>query len=178
MYLDTILLSDDIVKSINDNLDYLISIIPEIKPMINFDQMHPHHHLDLWEHTLLALKLSKNDLDVRLTLLFHDIGKVEYKDIDENGVRHYKNHAVCSANITNDILKRLGYEDGYIAYICNFIIHHDTPITDDEIINDYDNMLKLYEIQRCDGLAHNPLYLEKRKKYLDDIELKLSARKR
>ena len=42
-----ILLTDDIVKSINDNMDYLLSIIPEVKYMIGFEHRHTHHHLDV-----------------------------------------------------------------------------------------------------------------------------------
>ena len=33
--------------------------------------------------------------------------------------------------------------------------------------------LKLFEIQRCDALAHHPDKLEKRKKYLDEIYNKI-----
>ena len=73
MDLKAILLSDDVVKSIKENLKYLEEIIPEIKCMYGFEQHHPHHHLDVWNHTLLALSLSKKDFDVRLCLLLHDI---------------------------------------------------------------------------------------------------------
>lgn len=44
-----ILISEDIVSSINENLDYLLEIIPEIKPMIGFEHKHPHHHPDKLE---------------------------------------------------------------------------------------------------------------------------------
>ena len=74
MNLEEILLSEDIVSSINNNLDYLLNVIPEIKYMIGFEHKHPHHHLDVWNHTLLALSLSERDIDIRLTLLLHDIG--------------------------------------------------------------------------------------------------------
>ena len=81
MSLQEILLTDDIVKSINDNMDDLLLIIPEIKNMIGFEHNHPHHHLDVWNHTLLALSLSENDFDIRLCLLLHDIGKpFSYQD--------------------------------------------------------------------------------------------------
>ena len=69
MTLEEILLSDNIIESINNNIDYLLKIIPEIKDMIGFDHKHPHHHLDVWNHTLLALSLSPKDFDIRLSLL-------------------------------------------------------------------------------------------------------------
>ena len=69
------MLSDNVVECINNNLDYLLVLVPEIQYMIGFEHKHPHHHLDVWNHTLLALSLSQNDFDIRLCLLLHDIGK-------------------------------------------------------------------------------------------------------
>ena len=43
MNLQSILLSDDIVKSINDNINDLLFVIPEIKYMIGFKHNHPYH---------------------------------------------------------------------------------------------------------------------------------------
>ena len=175
MSLQEILLTDDIVKSINDNMDDLLLIIPEIKNMIGFEHNHPHHHLDVWNHTLLALSLSENDFDIRLCLLLHDIGKpFSYQDEE---VRHFRNHAAVSANMSKIILKRLGFDDGYIKYVCYLIEHHDTPISNEQIVNDYDLCLKLLKIQRCDALAHHPDKLEKRKKYIDEMHKKLILKK-
>ena len=160
-----ILTSNNILESINNNLDYLISIIPEIKNMIGFKHNHPHHHLDVFNHTLLALFLSENDFDIRLALLLHDIGKpFSYQDEE---VRHFHNHANVSSNISRIILKRLGFKEEYIEEICYLIKYHDTPITIKQIENNYDLSYKLYKIQTCDALAHNPTKLKKRKEYLD-----------
>ena len=171
MDLQSILLSDDVIKSINENMDYLLQIIPEIEKMIGFEHNHPHHHLDVWNHTLLALSLSEKDFDIRLCLLLHDIGKpFSYQDED---VRHFRNHAEVSVSMSQTILKRLGFNDDYIKYISYLIEQHDTPITDEQIENNYDLCLKLFEIQRCDALAHHPDKLEKRKKYIEETHKKL-----
>lgn len=42
-----ILMNDDIAQSINDNLDYLLKVIPELKFMVGFEHKHPRHHLDV-----------------------------------------------------------------------------------------------------------------------------------
>ena len=176
MSLQSILLSDDIVKSINDNMNDLLFVIPEIKYMIGFEHNHPHHHLDVWNHTLLALSLSEKNFDIRLCLLLHDIGKpFSYQDEE---IRHFKNHPMVSAKMSEEILHRLGYNEEYINLICYLIEKHDTPISSELIENNYELCLKLYEIQRCDALAHHPDKLEKRKKYIDEIHKKIVLKKR
>ena len=175
MDLKAILLSDDVEASIKQNLGYLEELIPEIKNMYGFEQHHPHHHLDVWNHTLLALSLSEKDFDVRLCLLLHDIGKpFSYQDKE---VRHFKGHAKVSSIMSKNILTRLGYDEDYVNYICYLIRNHDKKITDELIDKDYDLCLKLYEMQRCDALAHHPDSLESRKKYLSDTKKRLLLKK-
>ena len=175
MNLQPILLSGDIVKSINDNMNDLLFIIPEIKYMIGFEHNHPHHYLDVWNHTLLALSLSEKGFDIRLCLLLHDIGKpFSYQDEE---VRHFRNHAKVSSEMSKEILYRLGYDEEYINYLCYLIENHDIRIEDEQIKNNYDICLKLFEIQKCDALAHHPDMLEKRKKYLDETHKKLILKK-
>ena len=175
MDIKDILLSNDVIKSINDNMDYLLDIIPEISYMIGFDQNNPHHHLDVWNHTLLALSLSKNDFDIRLCLLLHDIGKpFSYQD---EKVRHFKNHQNVSSIMSNIILERLDYDIDYRNYICNLILLHDSRINDKLISEDYYFANTLYNIQYPDQLAHNPSMLEKRKEYLSVVNNKLILKK-
>ena len=162
-------MSDDIVKSINDNIAVLLKVIPELSSMFHFDQKHPHHHLNVWDHTLLALKNSKKDYEVRLSLLLHDIGK-PFCYQEDNGVRHFKEHNIYSYNISNEILNRLNIDDELKNRVLYLILNHDTPITKEDIVDDYDLCLKRYEVQRCDIYAHNPSVLEKREKYLEDTK--------
>ena len=175
MVLKEILLSDDVKLSVNQNLDYLVEIIPELKCMFGFEQHHPHHHLDVWNHTLLALSLSKKDFDVRLGLLLHDIGKpFSYQDKE---VRHFTGHARVSSIMARNILTRLGYDKDYVEYICFLIKNHDKKISDKLIEDNYEVSLKLYEMQRCDALAHHPDSLENRKKYLNETKKRLLLKK-
>lgn len=172
MSLYEILIKDDVIKSINENITEILELIPELKNLIGFEHKHPHHHLDVWNHTLLALSKSTIDFDVRLVLLLHDIGKpFSYQEID--GLRHYNGHSKVSSDMAYNILKRLGYDEKYIEKICFFINNHDYPITKKFIKNNYLDALKLYEIQKCDALAHHPDKLEKRKEYLKQISSNL-----
>ena len=171
MNLYDILMDNDVKTAIRNNMSYLIEIIPEIKYMIGFDHRHPHHHLDVWNHTLYALSLSEKDFDIRLSLLLHDIGKPF--SFQDGEVRHFNNHPLVSSIMSKNILERLGYSNGYIEKICYLIRYHDEPIRKEQIEDNYELTLKLYIIQYCDAMAHNPNKLEKRKKYLEEIRIKM-----
>lgn len=174
MQLYEILTADDVVSSIKDNLDYLLKIIPEIKPMIGFLHKHPHHHLDVWEHTLYALSLSENDFEIRLSLLLHDVGKpFSYQ---EGEIRNFYGHAKVSSQMTIDILTRLNFDERLIDKISYLVEFHDIPISEQNIKNNYEMSLKLYKIQTCDALAHHPEKLDKRKAYLFKVKKKLDNR--
>lgn len=164
-----ILMNSDVKKSITSNLNYLIELIPEIKSMIGFEHKHPHHHLDVWEHTLYALSLSVKDFDVRLSLLLHDIGK-PFSFSEKNGIRHFYNHCYVSAEMSKKILTKLGFSNEYINRVCYLIEFHDTPINETDINDNYDLLFTRYLIQECDALAHNPEKLEKREKYLENTK--------
>jgi len=166
MNLYNILMSDDVILEINNNLEYILNIIPEIKPMIVFDHKHPHHHLDVFNHTLYALSLSKKDFSIRMALLFHDISK-PYCYVENGGIRHYPNHPIYSEKITRIVLERLEYDKDFIQEVCYLVKNHDYPIRESEVKENPSLLKKRLEVQRCDALTHNLEKLEKRKKYLE-----------
>ena len=161
-----ILMDSDIINSIKKNQEVLLSLIPSLQSMIGFDHKHPHHRLDVWEHTLYALSLSEEKFDIRLSLLLHDIGKpICYTE--EDGIRHFENHPQVSAQLARNILLNLGFNLEYVNKICFLIELHDTPITPEDIATNYDLTYLRFAIQKCDALAHNPAKLEKRQQYLE-----------
>lgn len=168
MELEELLMGEDVVSNIREHLPFLLEKIPELKPCIGFPQNHPHHHLDVWEHTLCALQLCPDDFELRLVLLLHDIGK-PFSYQDEEGVRHFHGHPTKSREIAEPILKRLGYPDSFCREVLSLIEEHDMEITKEDILKNYDYQYKRYLIQRCDALAHHPEKLEKRKRYLEDV---------
>ena len=161
-----ILASDNVTKEIEFNLDWIFELMPELKNMICFEHKHPHHHLDVWEHTLYALSISQPNFDVRLVLLLHDIGK-PFSYTEKDGIRHFDGHPKTSKEMSKNILIRIGFSDEYINKICYLIEYHDTPISKTDIVNNYELNYLRYLIQECDALAHHPDKLDKRIKYLE-----------
>lgn len=168
MTLDNLLVQDDVVTTIHDNWEYLFTLIPELNYMVGFEHKHPHHHLDVWEHTLYALSLAPNDFEIRLVLLLHDIGKPHC--YQEGEIRKFTGHPIISRKISQTILERLHYNRDFIEEVCYLIEFHDTPISYKEIKDNRDLAYKRYLIQYCDAYAHHPLKLEKRVKYLQRIK--------
>lgn len=167
-FLNELLTGENVVQKIRGNMFALCLVMPEISDMIGFEHKHPHHHLDVWEHTLYALSVSDDDFDVRLALLLHDIGKPH--SFQEGDVRHFKGHPDMSAKISAQILKRLGYSKKYSNYICEIIKKHDTPLTEEDIFSDPKTAKTIFEVQKCDALAHNPEKNQNRLKYIESIE--------
>lgn len=167
MKLEDILMSDDICKSINDNLGYLLELIPEIKPCIGFLHNHPHHHLDVWNHTLLALSMAPMDFEIRLVLLLHDIGK-PFSYQEDNGIRHFHGHPKKSREMSKNILERLGYDSDFSLEVLDLIEGHDTSMTEEDIKNGYSFAEKKFVVQECDSFAHRVDKLDKRIDYLKE----------
>ena len=167
--LKNILCSKDIQTNINNNLNDLLLIIPEIKNMIGFEHNHPHHHLDVWRHKIFALSLSPNIFNVRLALLLHDIGKPHCFQI-KGELKHFKDHPKVSKDIAENILNRLNYKKEYINFICEIIENHDTPLNLEYIQQNPKLCKILFKVQKCDALAHNPIYNAKRLEYIKNTK--------
>ena len=57
-------------------------VLPEWDDMVGVKQNTPHHKYDVAAHTVHALQNVKNDKVLRLTMLFHDMGKPVMKTTD------------------------------------------------------------------------------------------------
>ena len=173
--LEKILLSNKLSLSLENDKETIFKIIPELKDTDGFDQKNDYHIYDVWKHITKAVEKSKYDLDIRLALLLHDIGK-PHSYQEENGIRHFKGHAQKSAEMAEKILTRLGYGEKQIEDICFLIANHAKTI-DVENVNK-DNLeitKKLLHIQYCDAYAYNPKYLRPVLDKLDVVYRKLES---
>jgi tRNA nucleotidyltransferase (CCA-adding enzyme) len=85
----------------------LTKAIPELAPMVGFDQRSPHHAYDIYTHTAHVVENTPPTLRLRWAALLHDTGKVPTFTRDETGRGHFYGHAQESAAIADTVLRRL-----------------------------------------------------------------------
>lgn len=103
--------------------------IPEILPCVGFDQKSQWHDFTVWEHIARSVGSTVPDLTLRVTMLFHDIGKPRCMTIDERG-GHFKGHAQISAQMADEILRRLRSDTKLRKQAVQLIaLHRDIPRT-------------------------------------------------
>jgi tRNA nucleotidyltransferase (CCA-adding enzyme) len=106
----------------------LCAVIPELAPMVGFDQRTVHHAYDLFTHTAQVVEHIPADLTLRWTALLHDIGKVPTLTLDENGHGHYLGHAKKSAEMADLVLHRLKAPTALREQVVWLIDHHMSPL--------------------------------------------------
>ena len=162
---------DEFLKAFNSNgfiIKWLLNpkfiekIIPELKAM-HMPQNNPYHIYYVDIHTQNALVTVKNrDLITRLAVLFHDIGKPHSYQDDEDGTRHFKGHGKVSAQMTDDIMRRLRFDNDTREKVIELVLHHDFEIpTNKKQVKRWLNkigkeqFLRLLNIKEADIKAQN-----------------------
>lgn len=153
------------VSVLREFSDVIGEFIPDITPMIGFDQKSKYHCYDVWEHTLQALAQTQStDLLTRLCILFHDIGKPSCFTEDEKG-GHFPRHAEAGVELADGIMRRLRFDNATRESALKLIQYHDVPLIADakhvkRALLRYgdEGLTALLEIQRCDRLAHAAEY--------------------
>lgn len=151
--------------------EIIAQCIPEIQCEFDFSQHNRHHIFDVYTHSVKALASAKYDVNIRMALLLHDIGKPVTAKYDEKGEMHFKCHAQKSFEIAEEILTRLRFSNAEKDEILTLIKYHDIPFMCEDmktvsekrvkrIVSKFgkDLSLKLLEVRRCDNLAQNPEY--------------------
>lgn len=103
-------------------------ILPEWDAMVGVEQNTPHHKYDVADHTLHAMKNVKKDKILRLTMLFHDMGKPAMKTTDGNGRDHFKGHALVSEEIARNVMRRLKFDNDTVKKVTRLVCYHDYRI--------------------------------------------------
>lgn len=128
--------------------DVLTVIIPEIGPMVGYDQRNHHHHFDLWEHTVQAVENMPAEPDLRLTMLLHDTGKPAVCTVDDRGEAHYRGHQAASAVIAERVTDELRCDRKTRDRVIRLVRYHDIPLRTDSGAVNLDRSFLLRRLNR------------------------------
>lgn len=159
-----ILLSEDVYDKLKQNEQEIFELISELRVYKGFEQNSKWHIYDVYEHILHVVSGVDNNIYLRLSALFHDIGKPSSYTEDDNKVGHFYNHWNESIKIFKKYQENFGLSNEEIILITNLIFYYDInidKITDEELNNmiisiGILNVSLLFSLKRADLLAQAP----------------------
>lgn len=127
----------NIFRVLTEFRDIAAVIIPEFRECTGFAQHSRFHRFDVYEHCVMsaqkAAEISADSecrLPLTLAMLLHDIGKPQRFTLGEDGEGHFYGHAAVSADIAEDILRRLKCSNALRERVCTIVRYHDVPLSD------------------------------------------------
>lgn len=158
--------------------DVLAEFIPELKSTFEFKQNNPYHCYPVYVHILTVLKECVDaDIITKLAAFFHDIGKPHCYQDDDNGIRHFKGHGKVSAEMTDDIMRRLKFDNDTREKVVQLVYYHDATF---EVGKKYvrrwlnkmgvDQFKRLLVLRRADIMGQSKYYREERIQKLDTVK--------
>ena len=173
--LNKFILGNGIRNIMLKHMPVITEIIPEMSPVIGFEQNNPYHCYDVLNHILFSVENAPEDVDIRLSTLFHDIGKPEcYTETDGTG--HFYGHQRAGSEIAKKILLRLKYDRNTVETVTELIFWHDADIQPHrKNVKRWLNRIgekrlrQLLEVKRADAMAHAAGYGQKKANKLTKI---------
>lgn len=147
----------------------LFDLIPELKECKGFDQHNPEWHpYDVYDHILFVVDQVESNEILRMSALFHDIGKPQTFELDKYGIGHFHGHWFTSKDIFEEFAEKHSYDKEKTRVISNIIKFHDLNLKyaddkiKDEIISSFtkEELIMLFKLKRADLLGQSK---EKRK---------------
>jgi tRNA nucleotidyltransferase (CCA-adding enzyme) len=125
---DKIIMSDNpmIGLVMLQKLGILKYLSKDMENMVGVSQNKEAHLYDVWEHSLRALQHASDkgfSKVVRLSALFHDIGKPPTKRVSGNKTTFF-GHEVIGANVSRETLKNLKYDKETIEKVYKLVRWH------------------------------------------------------
>jgi len=156
-------------------------IIPELEICFKCLQNNPWHYLDVGTHILASLMYAPKDLNIRLALMLHDIGKPIVKTTDESGIDHFYEHEKKSASLALNWMREYKFDNQTIDEIYDLILWHDYFIDPSKrgikklLYNlGIEKTLKLLDIRVQDIMAQNTDYRKPRLKKISEIRKEIA----
>ncbi len=144
---------------------------PEFDAAMETMQSHPHHCYSVGEHILHSLLYVEPEKALRLAMLFHDIGKPTALTVDEEGITHFHGHAAVSAEMAEQIMRRLRFDNDTIYMVTKLVKYHDygneleaTPKIVRKAVNKIgeDAFPRLFQVKKADILAQSAFKREEK----------------
>jgi tRNA nucleotidyltransferase (CCA-adding enzyme) len=173
--LNKTLLGDGVRAVLDKHFEVVTEVIPELAPMKGFQQNNLHHCYDVWGHTLVSVEKAPKDVAVRLAMLLHDAGKPSRYTVGADGVGHFYGHAQRSAEIAQEVLTRLKYDNETTASVVSLVQNHDVGILKRPGVKRWLNRLgetlfrQLLEVKRADMAAQSEYARDRKQKELDTL---------
>lgn len=184
-FIDIVRYSKTMGAFINDYYEVFKEIIPELGAIRYFEHNNKYHITTVYGHTVMALNYYRGtSVEVKLALLFHDLGKPESCVLGEDNYCHFYGHQEISTQKALVICNRLKIPNAIKDVVLTLVEHHDSeiPMTHKAMRRKIvkiglENTRLLLDVKECDIYAHDMRLmgvlvakLEKAKVLLKDIE--------
>lgn len=175
-----LIMGDNAEKILLEYKDVFAVIMPALSSCFNCQQNTKWHIYDVYSHSVKSVALAPKNLEIRLAMLFHDIGKPFCKTTDENGVDHFKGHPQKSAELTFEILKSFKASNAIVDKVVLLVEHHDDNLsTKASTIKRWvshmgkENIVDLMDVKIADMLTHNLVHAQQTVDYFYEIKQKV-----
>lgn len=161
-----ILLFDKPSNSIKEREKEIFELIPELEVCRGFNQKNEWHVYDVYEHILHVVDYVDKDIILRLSALFHDIGKPLSYIEDINHIGHFRGHWEESRKIFLSYACKFNLDEKLTNLVSNLIFYHDVSLSKmcneryEELCSVFtiSELKMLFKLKRADILAQNPKY--------------------
>ena len=141
-----------------------------------------HHHKDVLGHTLAVVDKTSPERLLRLSALFHDIGKPKTRAFTDGGVS-FHHHEVVGARMTKVRMEALRYSNDDVATVTKLVELHLRFHTyrlgwSDKAVRRYVRdagplLAQLNELTRCDCTTRNAAKAKQLAKRMDELEVRI-----
>ncbi|WP_193106372.1 CCA tRNA nucleotidyltransferase [Brachybacterium sp. FME24] len=172
-------------------------VLPEL-PAMSLEIDEHHHHKDVYQHSLTVLDQAIDlesapgsggpceapDLVLRLSALFHDIGKPATRRYEEGGVVTFRFHETVGAKMTSKRMKALTFDKDTTKKVARLVEMHlrfhgyaDAPWTDSAVrryVADAGDLLQhLHRLTRADVTTRNRRKARHLARAYDELEARI-----
>ena len=153
--------------------DVFCQFWPQLGPLVALEQNDPWHCWGGWEHTIHALEAAPADVTLRLAMLLHDIGKPACRSTDEKGIDHFYGHPAVSAQLADQMLRALKFDNKTRERVALLVERHDARLRPgSQAVRRWlgrlgpEAFFQLLEVERADNMGQD---LEKVRDRLDEL---------